>query len=295
MLENKFFQINSDTNNLFDYLTKLIKNTINTRPITNQIIYFNILLYLEINPGNYDKIKFSKKLTQILLDEIKKIRDFISTKTKLKNLTYELSKRAFNQYINPIDKTCTNLNISPFPLIPIIYLDTEESTPIYFKENKFDEDILTTMILNLFCLSDILKYLLGLQKKMIINTKKFLLKLKQNEFEVLKEYSIENIGKDYDCYEVIIKRTISKMLIFCDNEFIYFGKIISGTFNDLSNIKITKKLLLRNIEIKAEMDKDIVENPIIEIIDNSKKENIMLDEDNSIEINCFKNERKFNI
>ena len=293
ILENNFFKLNiKDSKNLFNLLIKLIEIPKNFRSITNEIIFINLIHLLNINKDE-DKKEIIQKLTQIFKGEIKKLKKLLEEETDLKLLTFSNTYKAFEQYIKPNDKKVNDLITSPFILIPLIYLDTEEDTPIYLKEDKFNNQILKVYILNIFNLYDILNNLLGYQESMLIKTKKFPLEIPKSAFDVGKECSDKDLGEERYRFEIIINNKIIKSVIFFDFQYIFFGNILSNTYKDLSKIKIIKKIPLRNIEIKIPKnndDYDEEENTLLEIYDNSVEGNNLKNK-NCIIINCFKTDK----
>ena len=288
LLENTFFDINnSDSQNLFNLLLKLIEIPKNFRSITNEIILSNIFLLLN-NFKKEDNNKLVQKITDIFKGEIQKLKKILSEDNKLKPLAFKKTYKAFEQYISPIDKKVKDLITSPFILIPLIYLDSQEDTPAYLKEDKFGYQQLKIYILNILILYDILNYLLGFSNNMIIKTKKYPLEIPKNNYMLGNEYSNKELGEEHFLYEIIINNKIIKSFIFFDFEYIYFGHILSNSFKDLSKIKIIKKFPLRNLNIKiSENDDEYQEdNTLLEVYDNS--EEVGKKKKNCIVINCFK-------
>ena len=289
LLNNKFFHINLlDSKNLFNLLLKLIEIPKNFLSINNEIILTNLFLLLQ-NFKSDDNKHLIQKLTEIFKGEINKLKKKLSENNNLKKLAFDNTYKAFEQYMNPIDKKVKDLITSPFILIPLIYLDTEEDTPSYLKEDKFGNQQLKIYIINIFILYDILNYLLGFSNNMIIKSKKYPLEIPTNNIVLGKEYSNKELGEEKFLFETIINNKIFKTYIFFDFEYIYFGHILSNSFKDLSKIKIIKKIALRNLIVKiSENDDDYEENnTLLEIYDNSevggtnKKKNYLI-------INCFK-------
>ena len=285
---NNFLKINiSDNSNLFNALLKIIEMPKNFRAITNEIILSNIYLILSNYKDEDNKKYVINKIAEILKKEIQKVRKYLSEEKKQKLQAFNNSYTAFEQYIKPLDKKVNDLISSPFILIPLIYLDSDEDTPVYLKEDKFGNQQLIIYILNIFILYDIINYLLGCQKNMIINTKQFPLQISKNEYVLGKELNEKELGEERLFYEIIINNKVIKAVIFFDFEFIYFGHILSNNYKDLSKIKILKKYKLRNIKIKIpeNNDKDFEnENTLLEIYDNSQ----VAKNKNCVVINCFK-------
>ena len=288
LLNNKFFHINLlDSKNLFNLLLKLIEIPKNFLSINNEIILTNLFLLLQ-NFKSDDNKHLIQKLTEIFKGEINKLKKKLSENNNIKKLAFDNTYKAFEQYMNPIDKKVKDLITSPFILIPLIYLDTEEDTPSYLKEDKFGNQQLKIYIINIFILYDILNYLLGFSNNMIIKSKKYPLEIPTNNIVLGKEYSNKELGEEKFLFETIINNKIFKTYIFFDFEYIYFGHILSNSFKDLSKIKIIKKFPLRNLNIKiSENDDEYQEdNTLLEVYDNS--EEVGKKKKNCIVINCFK-------
>ena len=291
LFEKKFFKINfADSKNLFNLLLKLIENPKNFRSITNEIILGNILLLINMNNNEEEeKKKITQRIIEVFKGEIKKIKKILEEDQNLKKLAFPYSYKAFEQYINPIDKKVKDCITSPFILIPLIYLDNEKDTPKYLKENKFNYEILKVYILNIFILYDILNDLLGCQNSMIINTKKYPLETPKSAFDIGKECSDKDIGEERFLFDIMYNNKIINSLIFFDYEYIYIGQIMSNTYEDLSKIKIIKKIALRDVSVKIPKTNNLdeEENPLLEIYDNSIELNYMRNK-NCIIINCVK-------
>ena len=255
----------------------------NFRLITNEIILSNITLLLNNNKDDDNKKSIIYKISEIFRNEIQKLKNLTNTDNKEKVLAFINTYRVFEQYVNPIDKKVNDLIICPFILIPLIYLDIEEDTPEYLKEDKFGSQASKIFILKIFFLYDILNNLLGFENSMIIKTKKFPLELPKSGFQLEKEYSDKDLNEEHFLYEIIMNNKIIKSAIFFDFEYIYFGHILSNTYKDLSKIKIIKRYKLRNITIKIPENNE-EDNTLLEIYDNSEGGK----NKNSIVINCFK-------
>ena len=284
LFKNNFFKIIiSDTTILYNLLLKVIEMPKNFRLITNEIILSNITLLLNNNKDDDNKKSIIYKISEIFRNEIQKLKNLTNTDNKEKVLAFINTYRVFEQYVNPIDKKVNDLIICPFILIPLIYLDIEEDTPEYLKEDKFGSQASKIFILKIFFLYDILNNLLGFENSMIIKTKKFPLELPKSGFQLEKEYSDKDLNEEHFLYEIIMNNKIIKSAIFFDFEYIYFGHILSNTYKDLSKIKIIKRYKLRNITIKIPENNE-EDNTLLEIYDNSEGGK----NKNSIVINCFK-------
>ena len=284
LFKNNFFKIIiSDTTNLFNLLLKVIEMPKNFRLITNEIILSNITLLLNNNKDDENKKSIIYKISGIFRNEIQKLKNLINKDKKEKVSALVNTYRVFEQYVNPIDKKVNDLITCPFILIPLIYLDMEEDTPEYLKEDKFGNQTSKIFILKIFFLYDILNNLLGFENSMIIKTKKFPLELPKSKYQLGREYSDKDLNEEHFLYEIIINNKIIKSVIFFDFECIYFGHILSNTYKDLSKIKVIKRYKLRNIVIKIPENNE-EDNTLLEIYDNSEARK----NKNYIVINCFK-------
>ena len=295
ILDKNFFKLDlTNTNNLFNLLLKLFLIPRNLRSITNEVILFNISILLIINKEQKNK-EIILKIQEIFKKEISKLRNLLNQDKNLKNITYITSISVLEQYINPIDKQIKDLITSPFILIPLIYLDEEEDVPKSLKEIKFNNrELLKVYIMNILIIYDILNDLFDCQYDKIIETKKNPFELpKQADFVVGKEYINLDFGKENILCELIINNKIIKAVIFFDFQNIYFGQIVTNSYKNLSKIKLVKKFKLRNIEAKIPNSNEAFEkeNTLLEIYDNTKTNDDIIGQKNSIIINCFEVEK----
>ena len=261
---------------------KVIEIPKNFRFITNEILLSNIIQVL--NNNNIEDIKNNiiHKISENFKNEIQKLRKLINQEEKEKALAFINTYKVFEQYINPIEKKMNDLITSPFIIIPLIYLDTEEDTPEYLKEDKFGNQTFKIYILKILILHDIISDLIGYQKN-LIKTKKFPLEIPKSRYTLGKEYSDKDLNEDHFLFEIIINNKVIKSIIFFDFEYIYFGYILSNTYKDLSKIKIIKRIKLRSLVVKIPENND-EDNTLLEISDNfDERKN-----KNCILINCFK-------
>ena len=273
LFKNNFFQIDiSNTDNLFNLLLKSIENPKNFRAITNEIILSNISLLLKLNLYKEDdKKKIIDKIVNVFKGEIQKLRKLLNDEDNLKKFAFPNVFKTFENYIKPLDKKVKDLVTTAFILIPLIYLDNEEDTPIYLKEDKFSYQLIKIYLLNIFILYDIINDLYGFQENLILKSKKCPLEVPDNKYISGKEYSDNDIKEKKEICEIIIGNKIHKSIIFYDYQYIYFCQVLSNSFKDLSRLKIIKVYALRNIEIKIpKYNEDLKEeNTILEIYDNS--------------------------
>jgi hypothetical protein len=276
LFKNNFFHINiSNFDNLFNLLLKSIENPKNFRAITNEIILSNISLLLKLNLYKEDeKKKIIEKITKIFKGEIQKLRKLFNDEENLKKFAFPTIFKTFENYIKPLDKKVKDLVTTAFILIPLIYLDNEEDTPIYLKEDKFSYQLIKIYILNIFILYDIINDLYGFQESLILKSKKCPLEVPDNKYILGKEYSDNDIKEKREICEIIIGKKIFKSIVFYDYQYIYFCQVLSNSFKDLSKLKIIKIYTLRNIDVKVpQYNEDLKEeNTILEIYDNSNND-----------------------
>ena len=296
LFKNNFFQIDiSNTDNLFNLLLKSIENLKNFRAITNEIILSNISLLLKLNLYKEDdKKKIIDKIINVFKGEIQKLRKLLNDEDNLKKFAFPNVFKTFENYIKPLDKKVKDLVTTAFILIPLIYLDNEEDTPIYLKEDKFSYQLIKIYLLNIFILYDIINDLYGFQENLILKSKKCPLEVPDNKYISGKEYSDIDIKEKKEICEIIIGNKIHKSIIFYDYQYIYFCYVLSNSFKDLSRLKVIKVYALRNIEIKIpKYNEDLKEeNTILEIYDNSNTdEGYNGKNKNFISVNFFQAEK----
>ena len=300
LFKNNFFNINiSIFDNLFNLLLKSIENPKNFRAITNEIILSNISLLLKLNLYKEDdKKKILDKIINIFKGEIKKLRKLFNDEDNLKKLAFPNIFKTFENYIKPLDKKVKDLITTAFILIPLIYLDNEQDTPKYLKEDKFSYQLIKIYILNIFILYDIINDLYGFKDNLILKSKKCPLEVPDNKYILGKEYSDNDIKEKREICEIVIGNKIFKSIIFCDYQYIYFCQVLSNNFKDLSKLKIIKVYALRYIDIKIpQYNEDLKEeNTILDIYDNSNgDEKYNTKNKNFISINFFQAEKCANM
>jgi len=95
----------------------------------------------------------------------------------------------------------------------------------------------------------------------MIKSKRFPLENNSQKFSIGKEYNQNEIGKDYAHCQIIEENDIMiKSEVIITGDTFYLGNVLSNNFDDLSKIKIKKKILLRNLIIKvSSKNEDVLE------------------------------------
>ena len=112
----------------------------------------------------------------------------------------------------------------------------------------------------------------------IIRTKKFPLQLETIKFSMGKVYSDKELGEDYVHCKILRNNNyvVSQAILSADT--LYFGEVLSGNLNDLSKVKIFKKIPMRYLHVLSG-DSNITLN----IIDKTSK----ITEKNIIKMHCI--------
>jgi hypothetical protein len=245
-----------------------------------------IKIYLEQNENN-DEFKNSllKKLIDLLQKQISRMKDLIEDDETTNKYLLDSSLKAYEYYVKNIEKKINDLVSLSNILIPMKYLDDTQNIPMQLKEDQFSHDILKNYLIKIFYIYDTICDLIE-NENYLIKKNKFPIEIETFKLNLGKEYSLEELGED--CYHCNIiednDNPIKSEAIFSD-DCIYFGEIISKNFDDLSKIKIIKKIQLRYLELKKGK-----ENCIIDIYDKTNPETYK----NVIKMNCI-NEHNTNV
>ena len=256
---------NSD--NLFQLLIKLIKSDNNFRIISNEILLNNIHLlidyYLKREKNDENSVLINKiinLLTDTFNEEIKKIKKLFIKDKNLWKFSYNSLLKAYEQYVKSIEKKINDLITLPFVLVPVNITNFYEEVPPHLKENKINKQSLSSCLLSLIIIYDIIEKIKGNDKNMI-KSKKFPLENNCQKFSIGKEYNQNEIGEDYAHCQIIEENDIMiKSEVIITGDTFYIGNVLSNNFDDLSKIKIKKKILLRNLIIKvSSKNEDVLE------------------------------------
>jgi hypothetical protein len=285
LFNKKFFQIdfnNNKTENILNILFNYLNSLKIFRLATNEIILINIQLliktFLEINNNNSEiKNFFLMKLVNLFDEQYIKMNNLLKKDKYLNKYLFDSCIKAYEHYVKNVDKKISDLVTLPNILVPIIYIDKIEEIPEYLREDKNNNEFLRNYIFNIFFINDIINDLVD-NKKEIIKSKKFPLELETIKFSIGKEYNEKDLGEDYVHCKIFRNKNyvVSQAILSADT--LYFGEVMSGNFNDLSKIKIFKKIPMRYIDIKPG-DNSLTLN----IIDKTTK----ITQKNPIKMNCL--------
>ena len=285
LFNKKFFQIdfnNNKTENILNILFNYLNSLKIFRLATNEIILINIQLliktFLEINNNNSEiKNFFLMKLVNLFDEQYIKMNNLLKKDKYLNKYLFDSCIKAYEHYVKNVDKKISDLVTLPNILVPIIYIDKIEEIPEYLREDKNNNEFLRNYIFNIFFINDIINDLVD-NKKEIIKSKKFPLELETIKFSIGKEYNEKDLGEDYVHCKIFRNKNyvVSQAILSADT--LYFGEVMSGNFNDLSKIKIFKKIPMRYIDIKPG-DSSLTLN----IIDKTTK----ITQKNPIKMNCL--------
>ena len=267
LLESNYFKIdekNNDSENIFNQLFKHLESSKDFRIATNEIIIYNIQVFIKIffenniekNNREYKK-KFAKRLLKILDKQINEINKITEKDKNIIKYLYDSCLKAYEYYVKNINKKINDLITLSNILVPLVYLDKIEEIPLCLREDKYNDDYLKNYLLKLFFIYDIIIDLFD-NKKNIIKNNKFPLFIDTFNLSIGKDYKLEELGEDcYNCKIFKNNKFVNCQAIFTVDS-IYLGEIIDGNFDDISKIKIFKKIPLRYLEIKKTDDECIL-------------------------------------
>ena len=268
LLKNKFFQVDLNDNiseTIFNQLFKYLESSKDLRIATNEILIYNIQTFIQIffennkdkNSIEYKK-KFAKRLLVILEKQINEINKILEKDKNILKYLYDSCLKTYDYYIKNINKKINDLITLSNILIPLEDLDKIEDIPLCLREDKYNYDFLKNNLLKLFFINDIINDLLD-NKNNIIKNQKFPLVFNNNNLSMGKEYKLSELEEDcFHCKILKNKKYIKCEVVFSIDS-VYFSEIIGGNFNDISNIKIFKKIPLRYLEIKQNEDMSILD------------------------------------
>ena len=257
ILNFEFFKIkleNNDSKDVFNYLYSYLNSSKNYRLATNEIILYNIQLFTQIflkenNENPEIKKMIGNKLLNLLNKQISQMNELIGNHIILYKYLFDSSLKAYEYYTKKLDKKLNDLFTLPSILIPSIFLDLFDDIPIPLRTNKLNNDYLKNYIFKIFYLNDIINDLYG-QSKEIIKSKNFPIEIDTFKLTIGKSYKEKDLGDEYlHCKILKDDKFIFSEAIFSADT-LYYGEVMSGTFDDLSEIKIFKKIPMRYLDFK---------------------------------------------
>ena len=265
---------------LFQLLIKLIKSENNFRISTYEIIIHNIECLIDIFLSKFKKEnseenpELKTKIKDILISihdfQIKKIKKLFDTNKHLWKKSYNLMNAAYGQYVKSIDKKINDLITLPHVLVPVNFTNFYEDIPKNLIQNLTPEQIAKSNFIVLMQIHDII-YKLDDNEKEMIKSQRFPLEAKYKYFSNGKTIEKNEIGENYAFCKVIDNGNQNSSLVILTGDSLYLAEITSGNFDDISSVKIIKKILLRNLEIKV----SVKDEEILEVADkNSERSNL---------------------
>ena len=225
------------------------------------------------NPDENPELKLQIK--QILISafnfQIKKIKNLFTMNKNLWKSSFDSMRKAYDHYVKAIDKKINDLITLPSVLVPTNYTNYYEEVAKYLIQNLTPVQILTSNFLLLMVLHDTI---CKLDKKDtdMIKSKMFPIDSKFKRFSLGKELNKNDLEENYAFCKVIDEdENENNSLIVIMGDMLYLAEIISQKFEDISNVKINKKIFLRYLEIKVSLKNE----EILEIGDNSYEKSNM--------------------
>ena len=257
IFNNKLFKIDLNydkSENIFNYLLNYLNSIKIFRLATYEIIITNLQLFIKTylaKKGNKNDIKrkFINKLLNVVDEQFTKMNNLLTKEKNLSKYLFDSCIKAYEHYIKNIDKKISDLITLPNILVPIIYLDKIEEIPDYLREDKNSNEFLRNFIFNIFYLNDIINDLVD-NKQDIIKSKKFPLEIETIKFSIGKIYKEQDLGDDYVHCKIFRNNTFIVCQAILSSDTFYLGEVMSGSFDDLTKIKIFKKIPMRYLEIK---------------------------------------------
>ena len=288
LLSNTFFQIsveklNDDkSDNIINILFSYLNNQKIFRLATYEIILINIQLLIKTfltKNKNDEGIKkaFLLKLIKSLDIQFENMEKLLKKDLNLDKYVFSSSIQAYDHYVKNVDKKISDLITLPNILVPLIFLDKIEEIPVQLRESKDRHEFLRNYIFNIFFLNDIIYDLVGDQSK-IIKSNKFPFQIETIKFNIGKVYREQELGEDYVHCQILRNNTFIKCQVILSSDTFYLGEVMSGKFEDLSQVKIFKKIPMRYLEIKSGDS-----NVTLNIIDKSSK----VTQNNILKMHCL--------
>ena len=269
-----------NSNNLFQLLIKLIKTDNNFRILSNEVLLNNIQTLINLylnkfkdNEGNENqelKSQIINLLKESFNEEIKKVKKLFQKDKNLWKSSYDSLLKAYEQYVKSIDKKINDLITLPFVLVPVNITSFYEEIPQNLKANKIDEQSLKSNLLSLIIIHDIINKIQKNEKSMI-KSQRFPLISTGIKFGMGKIFTQNDLGDDYAHCQVIDENDnscLTKCEVIITGDMLYLGEVLSGDFQNLSEVKIFKKIALRYLIIKVSSKND----DVLEIADSSVEE-----------------------
>ena len=258
---------------LFQLLIKLIKSENNFRISTYETIIYNIQSLIDIFLSKFKKEnseenpEFKSKIKEMLISihdfQIKKIKKLFDTNKHLWKKSFTLMKASYDQYVKNVEKKINDLISLPHVLVPINFTNFYEEIPKNLIQNLTPDQTLKSNFIVLMQIHDIICQLDDKNKEMIKN-QRFPLEAKYKSFFTAKTVEKKEFGENYAfCKYIDDRGNQNNSLIILTGDCLYLAEIISGNFEDISSVKITKKIYLRNLEIRVSLK----EEEILEIAD----------------------------
>ena len=275
-------------NNVFQLLIRLIKSNNNFRILSNEILLNNIhtliKLYLDKSKdeeGN-ENIELKNKIINLLKEafneEIKKIKKLFREDKNLWKYSYDSLLKAYEQYVRSIDKKINDLMTLPFILVPVNITTFYEEVPQNLKANKVNEQSLKSCLLSLIIIYDIITKTEKNDKNMI-KAQRFPLISSGLKFGMGKVFTQNDLGEDYAHCQMIDENDnncMTKCEVIITSDMLYLGEVLSGNFEDLSGVKIFKKIALRYLIIKVSSRNEDVLEIADSSVEESNRKNIMI-------------------
>ena len=266
----------SNPDGLFQILLKLIQSENNFRISCYEIILYNIQsLINKLLPNPEENKELQLKIKQILISllnfQIKKIKNIFTNNKHLWKSSYDSMRKAYDHYVKAIEKKINDLITLPSVLVPTNYTNYYDEVAKYLIQNLFPNQILTSNFLVLMMIHDTI---CKLEKKDsdMIKSKMFPIAPKFKKFSLGKESNKTDLEDNYVFCKVIDEDgNENNSLIVLTGDMLYLAEIISQKFEDISKVKINKKIYLRYLEIKVSLKNE----EILEIGDNSYEKSNM--------------------
>ena len=303
ILNNNFFQIDlndHDSKNIFNRLFNFLNSSKDFRMATNELMLYNIQSFIKLfmennNNNNGNKNVLSKMLLNLIEKQINDMQKKIEKDPSSIKYLFDSGNKAYTHYIKSIEKKISDLSTLSHILIPLIYLDKIQEIPLSLKEDRYIYDFIKNYFFKIIFINDIINDLEN-NPNDIIKNKGIPLVVDIFSLNIGKEYKLEELGDD--CYHCKIYKNNNyiKCGIAFSLEMIYFGQIMSGNFNDLSKVKIFKKIPLRYLEMKK-TDDSCVLNIFDKTNENTYKNCIKmhgLNPDNTVDIYDYCLQQVFN-